>query len=166
MMDAVMVNLCMIGFANTVCHISIDDNKDPINEALFKAMVKQATKELFHNLNEHIDWKELTVLDAYRLGFRPWMDDKSIDHEIELIRNDNGWSDEEKQEKILNLERVRDLYLIPIYILPIIPAGVEFTSIDGDTLMWDGDNVEDRDTRFGCLAWGIKLKEDKNNVGQ
>lgn len=53
-----------------------------------------------------------------------------------------------------------DLYLIPLYLLPLIPIGIRLTSINGDTVIYDGTNI-DNDTRFGCLAWGIDIPEEK-----
>lgn len=49
-----------------------------------------------------------------------------------------------------------DLYLIPLYLLPIIPVGTELTSISGETIIYNGTNI-DKDIRFGCLAWGIHI---------
>lgn len=57
------------------------------------------------------------------------------------------WSDEKS-----------DLLLIPLYLLPIIPIGTELTSIFGEKVIYDGHNV-DKDIRFGCIAWGIEIKE-------
>lgn len=57
------------------------------------------------------------------------------------------WSDEKS-----------DLLLIPLYLLPIIPIGTELTSIFGEKVIYDGHNV-DKDIRFGCVAWGIEIKE-------
>lgn len=49
-----------------------------------------------------------------------------------------------------------DLYLIPLYLLPIIPIGIELTCIDGQKIIYDGTNV-DNDVRFGYIAWGIEI---------
>lgn len=54
----------------------------------------------------------------------------------------------------------RDLYLIPLYLLPIVPVGTELTCINGQTVIYDGTNI-DNDIRFGCIAWGIKISEKK-----
>lgn len=53
------------------------------------------------------------------------------------------------------------LYLIPLYLLPALPVGIELTSIMGDKIIYDGSNI-DNDTRFGCIAWGIVIEEKKN----
>ena len=44
--------------------------------------------------------------------------------------------------------------LIPIWLYKAIPMGTKLTSIDGEEIIFDGNNI-DTDTRFGCLAWGI-----------
>lgn len=51
-----------------------------------------------------------------------------------------------------------DLWLIPIWLYPLIPVGLELTSISGKKVVFDGKNI-DTDTRFGCLAYGIELRE-------
>lgn len=51
-----------------------------------------------------------------------------------------------------------DLYLIPLYLLPIIPIGTELTCISGENIVYDGHNIDD-DIRFGCLAYGIHIPE-------
>ena len=53
-----------------------------------------------------------------------------------------------------------DLYLIPLYLLPIVPIGTELTCINGEKVVYDGTNI-DNDTRFGCIAWGINIPEMK-----
>lgn len=52
-----------------------------------------------------------------------------------------------------------NLYLIPLYLLPIIPLGTELTSIDGQTVKYNGLNVDD-DVRYGCIAWGINIEKE------
>lgn len=49
-----------------------------------------------------------------------------------------------------------DLYLIPLYLLPIIPIGTKLITIFGEEIIYDGTNV-DNDIRFGCIAYGIKI---------
>lgn len=52
-----------------------------------------------------------------------------------------------------------DLYLFPYYLYTIIPIGLKVTSIFDEELVWT-DHMDD-DTRFGCLAFGLRIKEDK-----
>ena len=56
-----------------------------------------------------------------------------------------------------------DIYLIPLYLLPVVPIGMKLTSIFGKDIIYDGTNV-DNDIRFGCIAYGIRIKEDNNNA--
>lgn len=51
-----------------------------------------------------------------------------------------------------------DLYLIPIYLLPILPIGIELTAIDGEKIIYNEDFYDD-ETRMGCLAYGFIIKE-------
>ena len=51
-----------------------------------------------------------------------------------------------------------DLYLFPLYLVPIIPQGIEVTSIRGETYEYDKDTA-DNDIRFGCVAYGLVLTE-------
>lgn len=55
-------------------------------------------------------------------------------------------------------EEGSDLYLIPLYLLPIVPVGTELTCISGETVVYDGTNI-DNDVRFGCIAYGIRISE-------
>lgn len=50
------------------------------------------------------------------------------------------------------------VYLIPLYLFPIIPIGLKVYSINGEEIVNDGTNL-DNDTRFGCVAYGIKPKK-------
>lgn len=56
------------------------------------------------------------------------------------------------------LDDKSDIYLIPLYLLPIVPVGTELTCINGQTITYDGTNVDD-DIRFGYIAWGIRIPE-------
>lgn len=83
---------------------------------------------MLEELKRHIDWNKLTKEEASELRFRRWDED------------------------------MPDLFLIPLYLLPIVPIGTELTTINGDKVLYLGDNV-DKDTRFGCIAYGIEIKE-------
>lgn len=60
--------------------------------------------------------------------------------------------------RFMRWDEESNLYLIPLYLLSFIPIGTKLTSIDGETVIYDGTNI-DNDIRFGCLAWGIKIPE-------
>lgn len=52
------------------------------------------------------------------------------------------------------------MYLIPIWLLPVLPVGTKLTCINGAEIVYDGKNI-DNDVRFGCLAYGVRVKLDK-----
>ena len=55
-----------------------------------------------------------------------------------------------------------NLYLIPLWFKPLIPIGIELTCINGEKIVYDGNNIDD-DIRFGCLAYGIEITEEHKN---
>ena len=95
--------------------------------------IREATDKMNEELRAYVDWDNLTVEEALELRFAKWSDDEP------------------------------DLYLIPLYLLPVLPIGTELTSISGKTFIYDGTNV-DNDIRFGCIAYGIRVKDRINNV--
>ena len=66
---------------------------------------------------------------------------------------------EELNEHIVYSDHTPNLFLIPLYILPILPIGTELVSINGNRIIYDGSNV-DKDTRYGCLAFGIVIEDN------
>ena len=75
-----------------------------------------------------------------------------------LIDFNNLTITEAKELRFCKWDDDSDLYLIPLWLYPIIPIGIELTGIFGDKIILDGNNI-DKDIRFGCLAYGIELKE-------
>jgi len=51
-----------------------------------------------------------------------------------------------------------DLYLFPLWMVPLIPDGLIVTSISGKTFPFDSKTT-DTDTRFGCVAFGLIFPE-------
>lgn len=92
--------------------------------------IKRATDRFVNELKKHIDFDNLTEEEAQELRFGKWSDDEP------------------------------DLYLVPLYLLPILPIGTKLTCINGEEIVYDGKNI-DNETRFGCLAYGIRVKLDK-----
>ena len=90
--------------------------------------IKEATDKMLDVLSENIDWNNLTKEEAYELRFMRWSEDQP------------------------------DLYLLPLYILPILPIGTKIISIFGEEIIYDGTNV-DNDIRYGCIAYGIEIKD-------
>lgn len=88
--------------------------------------IKEAHDKLMNELKKHIDWKTLTREEAIELRFGRWSDETP------------------------------NLYLIPLWLLPIVPIGIELTTISGNKIIYNGSNV-DNDIRFGCIAYGVEL---------
>lgn len=87
---------------------------------------------------------------------------KSVyDKVLEQIKESLDWNDIDKDTcRILGFGKWDDdsnLYLIPAYMYPIIPIGLKVTTILDNEEEFNGKN--DTDSRFGCLAFGIKIKE-------
>ncbi|MGL5153113.1 MAG: hypothetical protein ACRC7N_21340 [Clostridium sp.] len=76
--------------------------------------------------NKHIDLENLTVYEAEELRFCKWSDE------------------------------LPTLYLFPLWIVPLIPEGMEVKSISGNTFKYSKDSA-DNDVRFGCVAYGIEI---------
>lgn len=85
---------------------------------------------VYDELKKHIDFTKLTLEEAKELRFKKWDED------------------------------MPDLWLFPLYLVPIIPEGLEVTSINGETFKYEKDKM-DNDIRFGCVAYGIEIKEEQ-----
>ena len=57
------------------------------------------------------------------------------------------------------------IYLFPLWLVPIIPDGLEVTSISGVAYEYHASET-DNDIRFGCVAYGIKIKDGEQNSGK
>ena len=86
--------------------------------------------EFYDELKKHIDFTKLTVEEAKELRVKRWSDEQP------------------------------NLWLFPLYLVPIIPEGLEITSIGGNKYKYEKDKA-DNDIRFGCVAYGIEIKESK-----
>lgn len=93
-----------------------------------RTKIKESTDKMLEELKKHIDWEHLSKEEAVELRFGKWDEDQP------------------------------DLYLIPLYLLPILPIGTKLTTISGEEIEYDGTNV-DNDIRFGCIAYGIAIKD-------
>ena len=82
----------------------------------------------YDELKKNIDVTKLTKEEAEKLRFRRW------------------------SEEQLNL------YLFPLWIVPIIPEGLEVTCIYGEKVKYEKDRM-DNDIKFGCVAYGIEINE-------
>lgn len=87
---------------------------------------KESFDKFYEELKKHIDFTKITTEEAKELRFQRW--------------------DEEHP----------NLWLFPLYLVPIIPEGLEVTSISGNKYKYEKDKA-DNDIRFGCVAYGIEI---------
>lgn len=89
---------------------------------------KESFDKFYKELEKHIDFTKLTVEQAKELRFQKWS---------------------EEQPK---------LWLFPLYLVPIIPEGLEVVDINGEKYKYEKDTA-DNDIRFGCVAYGIEIED-------
>lgn len=89
---------------------------------------KESFEKFYKELKKHIDFTKITVEEAKELRFQRWDEEQS------------------------------NLWLFPLWLVPIIPEGLEVTSISGNKYKYE-KNKADNDIRFGCVAYGIEIKD-------
>lgn len=87
---------------------------------------KKAFDKFNEEMRKHIDFNKLTIEEARELGF--------------VVFNGN----------------IPNLYLIPLYLVPMLPNGLEVTCISGEKKFVGNDYI-DKDIRFGCIAYGVEI---------
>ena len=119
--------------------------------------IKQIIEFFEEDLKETIDWNTLTQEDAEMFGFIPWTDDEGTEEEIKNINNSDKIENDLKPIKIENVENTRNLWLIPQYLINLIPPELDVVTINGRKDK--AKNVVDQndDERFGVLCYGIIL---------
>lgn len=132
------------------------------SEKYKKKSFNDAWQQVQEQFKEDIDWNALTESQCKALHFISWQSEEDVEEEISCLQSelDKGHlTKEEFDKKVANEKNTLGLRLIPLYLYPSLPVGITLTSIDGKEIVFDGSNI-DTDTRFGCLAWGIKPKKD------
>lgn len=89
---------------------------------------KKNFKRFYDEIKKYIDFNNLTIDEAMELRFGKWSED------------------------------MPNLWLFPLWIVPIIPEGLEVMNINGDKFKYNSETV-DNDARFGCVCYGIEIKE-------
>ena len=100
-------------------------------------------------------WSDEFCLEDIRKAIERYYSDNSVK---EVFTLDNltkerakalrfgKWSDEQP-----------DLYLFPLWFVLFLPYGTKVIGIGGNTFEYNKDT--DLDTRFGCVAFGIEIKQ-------
>ena len=149
---------CLTWYANKVAETV---QYESWSDEFARKEVKESTDKFLDELKKHIDWSNLTEETLKELRFCRWASDEDIDNEIAEMKKESDITayfaeGETLEDKVASLERTKGLWLVPLYILPIVPIVTELISISGHTVQFDGNNV-DKDIRGGCIAYGIKL---------
>lgn len=132
------------------------------NEDYKRKSLDEAWQKVQEQFKKDIDWNTLTESQCKALHFGRWQSAEDIEEEISFLESelDKGHlTEEEFYKKVENQRNTLGLRLIPLYLYPSLPIGITLTSIDGEEKVFDGSNI-DTDIRFGCIAWGIKPKND------
>lgn len=130
------------------------------SDAYARKDVNSALNEAHKQLQPYIDWNNLTVKDCEELRFGKWANENDIKEDIKYLENllkEEKITKEEfdiRQQKYLNTS---GLMLIPLWLFPLLPKGIEVTSIFGEKIIYDGKNINN-DVRMGCIAYGIVPK--------
>ena len=92
--------------------------------------IKKNYDIFYDELKKHIDFTKITVEEAKELRFQRWDDE------------------------------LPDLWLFPLYLVPIIPEGLEVIDIGGNKYPYEKETA-DNDIRFGCVPYGIEIKAEE-----
>lgn len=93
--------------------------------------IQKVTEKFTKKLAECIDFDDVLGAELIELGFIR----QSIDNDV--------------------------VYLIPLYLLPIIPKGMALTRVDGEVIIYDGCNIEPNICEGCCIDYGVTLYSNK-----
>ena len=121
------------------------------------------------NLVNHFTWLANQLAESYT--YKTWSTEFKVNElenafkrfyesakKLELDLN-KLTVDELREMRFCKWDDKSDLWLIPLWFVPLLPVGIELTSIFGNKVTYTGDNL-DLDVRFGCIAYGITKKEE------
>lgn len=89
---------------------------------------KESFDKFYNHIKDHIDFNNLTTEEAAELRF------------VEFSSH------------------LPNLWLIPLYLLPILPKGLRLTPLSGRDV-WVGEDHIDDDCKNGCLAYGLIIED-------
>lgn len=148
---------CFTWLANRVSQSTTYESWD---DAFCRKDVKDAMTVFLNELKMHIDWENLTNEDCNNLRFGRWQSEADVEEEISALSKelkDGKLTLQEYKKRVEEQRNTLRIRLIPLYLLPILPVGTKVISIFGKEKIYDGKNI-DTDIRFGCLAYGIRIK--------
>lgn len=151
---------CFTWLANRV---SESTTYESWSDAFSRKDVRDAMTVFLGELKKHIDWDNLTHEDCDVLRFGRWQNEADVEEEISALAKelkDGKLTIQEYEKKVEEQRNTLGVRLLPLYLLPILPVGTKLVSIFGKEVVYDGNNV-DKDIRFGCLAYGIKVKQEE-----
>lgn len=181
-----MLDLRILQFINSIQEVMTRSNVIKVSPDTFKIedydlsnkeaveTISKGLYNLYEQIKEDIgvDWTNLNLETAEALGFMRWSSDEDIDDAIQEIKD--SYAENNKvmsylegntmEEKITNIERTRYLWLLPAYILCLIPEGLHLVSISGKELVYETcpENVSlIKDFRLGVSSWGITFTKDE-----
>ncbi len=104
--------------------------------------------------NEYKDWSVEGRVEELEEGFKIFYDSLKNNN---LIDFENLTVEEARELRFSKWDEESNLWLIPLYLKPLLPSGLKVTAIDGEVLEVGKDYL-DNDIRFGVLAYGIVIK--------
>lgn len=104
--------------------------------------------------NEYKDWSKESKVKELEEGFKTFYDSLKNNN---LIDFEKLTIDEARELRFEKWSDESGLWLIPLYLKPLLPSGLKVTAIDGEVLEVGKDKL-DNDIRFGVLAYGIIIK--------
>lgn len=105
---------------------------------------------------------ESVVYDSWSDNFSREETRRNADQVRNFLKDKIDWGNLTEEEcKYMGFgkwDEESGIWLIPLWLYKSIPVGIKLYSINGEEVMFDGSNI-DTDTRYGCLAFGIKPKK-------
>lgn len=118
------------------------------------------------NLVNHFTWLTNTLAECYHYNWSTEFKANELKKTFEKFYEsakkleldlDKLTVDELREMRFCKWDEESNLWLIPLWFVPLLPVGIELTNIGGGKLTYTGNNI-DLDIRFGCIAYGIVKK--------
>lgn len=103
------------------------------------------------------EWDDTTVRKDMKEAYDKFYQSLQLENNKDLINFEKLTQDEAKELGFGKWNEETNLYLLPLYLVPLLPKGIELTYIDGETFIFDKIEDLDLDIRFGMLSFGVVL---------